>query len=123
MELARVVSGDDKEAPTRINLLRRCSETIRALAEDVRGNISLTVWNGPAQPTAAQRKDRESRIEAIAGELEALATEALCGTVTYQQVEERFTALRGLGKSASNSLVSDLAKAFVALGALPALRN
>ncbi len=119
MELARVVSGDDSNAPTRVNLLRRCAETIHALAEDARANISLTVWNGPALPTAVQRADREARISAIANELDSLALAAPQGLVSYQKVEERFTALRGLGKSASNALVSDVAKAFVELDALP----
>jgi DNA-binding XRE family transcriptional regulator len=119
MELGRAVAGDDKDAPTRVNLLRRCADAIRALAADARANISLTVWNGPATPTPSQRADRERRIEAIAAELDVLAVATPQGIVSYQQVEERFTALRGLGKSAANALVSDVAKAFVALDALP----
>jgi hypothetical protein len=119
VELARVVEGSDAEAPTRFNLLSRCSATIRALAEAARSNTAFSVWSGPAVPTPTQREERERRTEALAAELDALASSAMQGAVTYQHVDERFTALRGLGKSASNSLISDVAKAFVALDALP----
>jgi hypothetical protein len=89
------------------------------LAKDARENVAITVWSGPSLPTPAQKEDRERRLEQLAQELDQLAVATSMGGVTYQHVDERLAALRALGKSPHNSLVSDVAKAFVALDALP----
>jgi transcriptional regulator with XRE-family HTH domain len=118
-ELARVVDGSDEGAPTRRNLLKRCADTIKALAEDARTNVDLTVWNR-GEPTPEQKRDRRERILQISAELDQMAPAAEQGSVTQLEVEEQLNELRlRLGKRPSDTLVNAIAKAFVGLDALP----
>ena len=118
-ELARVVEGKDSGAPTRANLLRQCTEAVKALADNARQDTDIIVWTGSPMPTAGQKAAHLHKVEALAVELDELAAATQQCTVSYQQVEERLGKLRRLGKMPANSLVSNLARAFVALDALP----
>jgi len=106
VELERVVRGDDAGAPTISNMLK-------ALAEQITVTSTMSVRSGPKMLSPAEARDRQERIEDLAGELEKLAAATPQGDVTYPQVEEVFSRLRRLGKHPMDSLVSSIAQAFV----------
>jgi DNA-binding XRE family transcriptional regulator len=120
-ELQMVVTGDDKGAPTQANLLRRCADAVKALADDARRQTDFVVGTGGSLATESQRSDRLRRILELAMELDDLALKVPRGFVTHYQVDERLNQLRQLGKFPTHSLVSNLARSFVALEALPPL--
>jgi hypothetical protein len=106
VELARVASGEDKGAPTLANLLR-------AIAMHVRSNSDIFA-RGPKAPTPAQAKERRQAIEAQADELELLAGSGLSAILRDQlQIEGVFSKLLALGTRAPDSLVRNVAQAFV----------
>lgn len=105
-ELQRVVDGTDTGAPTIPNLLKR-------IAEEVKSTSASFVWTGKG-PTPSERKERQQRIEDLATELVALAATFFDESDSHQHVEEVFSKLRSLGKRPPDSLVNNVAQAFVA---------
>ncbi len=104
VELERVVRGADREAPTPANLLRR-------LAKHIKETSTLYARSGAKLPSTSQAKKKRERIEALAAEIETLASVAGERSVSYSEVDERLSALRALGKFAPNSLVFGIAAA------------
>lgn len=116
-ELQRIIWNEDPEAPTYVNLLRRCANAVQALANDARRPDS-PVWTG--EPTAAAKVEQLRCIAALADELQELATGVERGENTSSlPIEERLKQLRNLGKRPSEVLFNGLAQAFVALQTLP----
>lgn len=107
VELERVVSGDDKGAPTLVNLLR-------AIATIVRAGSATFVRSGPKMPSLAEARKRQQAIEAEADELDRIAGSGLQTIIRDQLlIEGVFSKLLALGTSAPNSLVSNVAQALV----------
>jgi hypothetical protein len=106
IELKRVIDGSDTGAPTLSTLLRR-------IAEDVKSTSTSFVWTGKG-PSLTERQERQRRIEDLATELEVLAPKVLDDVDSRQKVEEVFSKLRSVGKRPRDSLVSNVAQAFVA---------
>jgi DNA-binding XRE family transcriptional regulator len=107
VELRRVVDGEDSGAPTLHNLLMR-------IAKEVKASSGSAVW--PAKlPTSSEKQERVQRIEALATELEAMASKTFDETGKARKVEEIFSQLLHLGTRAPDQLVSAVADAFVVL--------
>jgi DNA-binding XRE family transcriptional regulator len=104
IELGRVARGEDSEAPTLVNLLRR-------LAKHVTETSAQYVRSGPKMPSHQEVKARQQRIEMLAAEIGGLADAAAHGPVSRTDVEKRLSSLRELGKFAPDSLVSGIAHA------------
>jgi helix-turn-helix protein len=107
VELTRVVAGKDKGAPTLVNL-------VRAIAKSVRANSTIFVRSGPKTLSPSEAKQRQQAIEAQADELDRLADSGLQSLIKNQQkVEGVFSTLLALGTKAPDSLVYNVAQAFV----------
>ncbi len=115
-ELARVIDGSDKGAPTRRNLLRRCAEAITALANSARENPAVIGFGG--EPVDEEKQARLQRIGELAGELDALAAATPSGSVTYPDVEKLTAEMRKVGRHPHSSVVSKVAQAFIELATL-----
>jgi len=105
VELRRVVSGGDAGAPTVANLLRRISEDAR------RGVFARS---GPSMSGAAAQ---QAAIEAVANEIEQMAStvqQQSPDPATQREIDGLFDRLRKLGKRPTDSLVGNIAQAFVA---------
>jgi hypothetical protein len=106
VELQRVIDGSDTGAPTLSNLLRR-------IAEDVKSSSASFAWTGKG-PNPTERQERQRQIENLAEKLEALSATVLDDEDSRRKVDEVFFQLRNLGKRPGDSLVSNVAQAFVA---------
>lgn len=89
VELARVVNGDDKGAPTPRNALAK-------IATYVMENHTVFA-RGPKVLAPDEVKKRTSNIEAIGKEIMRLAEECEKRTVEYREFEERLERLHKLG--------------------------
>jgi hypothetical protein len=106
VELEKVVSGEDKGAPTLVNLLR-------AIAKSVRTNSAIFA-RGPKLLTPTEAKKRQQEIEAQADELDRFAGSGLPSIIRDQLlIEGVFSKLLDLGTMAPDSLVSNVAQALV----------
>ena len=102
-ELARVISGEDHQAPTLVNMLR-------AIAKIVRDNSAHYVRSGPKVPSPSEIEARQSEIIAQAHLLEKIAGDNLFAIVRdMPTVEKVFEQLRSLGTKAPDYLVSGIA--------------
>lgn len=106
-ELRRVVEGQDPDAPTAQNLIRR-------IAHEMKASSGNTVW-GANRPSAPEKQERKQRIEALASQLEAIAEGG------FRKIEERQVEVEAAiynfqlhGTRASDALVTNLAQAFTA---------
>lgn len=106
VELKRVIDGSDTGAPTLPNLLMRISK-------EVKSTSASSVWSGKG-PSPAEKKERQQQIEDLASELDALAATVLDNADSNRKVDELFDKLRKLGKWPRDSLVRNIAQAFVA---------
>ncbi len=106
-ELKRVVEGEDLGAPTVQNLLRK-------IAREMKSSSSNTVW-GANRPSPSERQERQRRIEALASELETIAQGRFVEVTQRQrEVEEALFKFQHLGTRVPDSLVHNVAEAFVA---------
>ena len=106
VELGRVVDGEDTGAPTLVNL-------IRGIAQSVRANSAIFA-RGPELLTPAEVKKRQRAIERQADELDRIAESGLQAIIRDQLlIEEVFSKLLAFGTKAPDSLVSNVAQAFV----------
>jgi transcriptional regulator with XRE-family HTH domain len=103
VELMRVVSGDDKGAPTLAN-------TIRKVSTYARTNSHVHARDGARTSTEEERADAKRLTENIADELDVLAA-AEHGAVGYGEFEKLLSRLHALGFYPPNKLVSDVAHA------------
>ena len=103
-ELSRVMEGDDTGAPTLANMLRM-------IAGDARMPQAAIPVSGRKMLSAAEKAERQSKLDAIASEIEALADQAAKGDDVRRQVETAFAALRALGKYLPDHLVTGVAQA------------
>ena len=101
VELARVVDGSDKGAPTVRN-------TIRRLAEYILENKTAYVRG---DPTLKKVNDTEGEIQKVGEELLQLAAEAQNRFVPYTEFEVLLKRLHDLGTYPTNRQVSDVAHA------------
>jgi DNA-binding XRE family transcriptional regulator len=101
VELARVVDGNDKGAPTVRN-------TIARLANYILENSSAYVRG---DPTLDKVQDQEAEIRAVGEELLQLATESEERLVPYQEFEVLLGRLHRLGSYPTNRQVGDVAHA------------
>jgi DNA-binding XRE family transcriptional regulator len=101
IELARVVDGTDKGAPTVRN-------TITRLANYILENSSAYVRG---DPTLEKVQDQEAAIRAVGEELLQLAEAAEERFVSYQEFEVLLERLHKLGSYPTNRHVSDVAHA------------
>ena len=101
VELARVVDGDDKGAPTVRN-------TITRLANYILENSSAYVRG---EPSLEKVQDQEAAIRAVGEELLQLAAASEERFVPYQEFEELLTRLHKLGSYPTNRHVGDVAHA------------
>ncbi|WP_316169053.1 MULTISPECIES: helix-turn-helix transcriptional regulator [unclassified Bradyrhizobium] len=102
-ELARVISGEDKEAPTLANMLRKT-------AKIVRDNSANFVRSGAGRPTPAEVAARQEDINAQADLLDKFASGGLQAIVRDQvAIDDVFAKLRALGLRAPDALVSGIA--------------
>jgi hypothetical protein len=106
VELGRVIDGEDTGAPTLVNLLR-------GIAQSVRANSAIFA-RGPEPLTPAEAKKRQRAIERQADELDRIAESGLQAIIRDQLlIDEVFSKLLALGTKAPDSLVSNVAQAFV----------
>jgi DNA-binding XRE family transcriptional regulator len=103
MELARVVDGSDKGAPTVQN-------TIRRLANYILENSAVFVRD-ERMPTVAEVQAKAALIRATGEDLLALAAESEQRQVTYEEFEVRLKRLHTLGSYPTNRQVGDVAHA------------
>jgi transcriptional regulator with XRE-family HTH domain len=104
IELARVVSGEDRGAPTLANLLR-------AIAMHLRNPDTCSL--GPDARTSTEANRRQQAIEAQAGRLERLAGSGLSGILRDQlKIEGILSKLPVRDTKAPGSLVLNVAQAF-----------
>jgi hypothetical protein len=102
-ELARVINGDDKDAPTLANMLRKAAKAVR----DDSANF---VRSGPRIPTPDEIKVRQRAIIDQADLLDKFANCSLTAIVRNQlAIEDIFAKLRELGTRAPDALVSGIA--------------
>jgi len=107
VELERVVSGDDKGAPTLVNLLK-------AIAKTVRADSSIFVRSGPKMLSPSEARKRQEAIEGQADELDRIADSGLQTIIRDRLlIEGAFSKLLALGSKAPDSLVSNVAQALV----------
>ena len=107
VELEKVVSGDDKGAPTLVNLLK-------AIAKTVRADSAIFVRSGPKMLSPSEAKKRQEAIEGQADELDRIAGSGLQAIIRDRlPIEGVFSKLLALGSKAPDSLVSNLAQALV----------
>lgn len=106
-ELRRVVEGEDPGAPTVENLLKKIARAMKSSS----GN---TVW-GANRPNAAEKQERQQRIESLADQLEEIAAGGF-GEIEKRQreVEDTIYQFQNHGTRAPDSLVHNLAQAFTA---------
>lgn len=102
-ELARVISGEDKGAPTLTNMLR-------AAAKDVRDNSAYYV-RGHRVPTPEEIKAHQSKINAQADILDGFASGSLVSIVRNQTAIEQvfYKLVHELNTKAPDDLVSGVA--------------
>lgn len=106
MELQRAIDGDDEQAPTLRNLLRR-------LAAGIRIDAPNFVRSGPAMPTAQEQRKRERELIALAVQLERIADGHLQDILAESgTIESILAQTRALGLRPSDTLVSAVAQAF-----------
>jgi hypothetical protein len=104
IELARVVDGSDKNAPTVRN-------TIRRLAEYILENSAVFVRN-ERMPTVEEVQAKTAEIRAIGEALLRLAAESETRRVSYEgEFEVLLNRLHALGSYPTNRQVSDVAHA------------
>jgi hypothetical protein len=101
VELARVVDGSDKGAPTVRN-------TIRRLANYILENATAYVRG---DPTLKKVQNTEAAIRAVGQELLKLAEESQNRFVSYVEFEALLKRLHGLGTYPTNRQVGDVAHA------------
>jgi len=107
VELERVVSGDDKGAPTLVNLLK-------AIAKIVRADSAIFVRSGPKMLSPTEARKRQQAIEGQADELDRIADSGLQTIIRDRLlIEGAFSKLLALGSKAPDSLVSNVAQALV----------
>jgi hypothetical protein len=101
VELARVVDGNDKGAPTVRNTITRLANYIlENAAAYVRGD-----------PTLEKVQDTEAAIRTVGQELLQLADESQNRFVSYVEFEALLKRLHGLGTYPTNRQVGDVAHA------------
>lgn len=106
MELQRAIDGDDEQAPTLRNLLRR-------LATGIRSDAPNFVRSGPALPTAQEQKKRERELVALAVQLERIADGHLLDVLAESNTIASILAqTRALGLRPNDTMVSAVAQAF-----------
>jgi DNA-binding XRE family transcriptional regulator len=105
-ELTRVISGDDKGAPTLANMLRKAAKNVR--------DNSANYVRGPRVPTPDEIKARQSEIVAQAELLDKYAELSLAEMVRDQVAIEQvfYKLVHELGAKAPDELVSGVAFAF-----------
>jgi hypothetical protein len=103
VELARVVDGSDRNAPTVRN-------TIKRLADYILENSAVFV-RGVRMPTAEEVQHKTGEIRAIGEALVRLADESEERHVSYQEFEILLKRLHDLGSYPTNRQVSDVAHA------------
>jgi transcriptional regulator with XRE-family HTH domain len=114
VELGRVVSGQDRHAPTPVQWR---SSAIEAVADYMMEHSHLSVRNGPRSLTQAEAKEHKNKVEYVAKKLKKLAAEVLTeSAVTYRNFEKLLAELHDLSTYPPNSLVSNVAQAFVTTG-------
>jgi hypothetical protein len=91
----------------------RCAAAVKALAESIKVNPRFYARSGRNTLNQSEEKDHQLRIDGLVTELEELATAGPQGAVSYRQVEAIMSKLRAEGLRLDDSLVSDIAKAFV----------
>jgi len=101
VELARVVDGNDKNAPTVRN-------TIKRLADYILKHSAVFV-RGVKLPTAEEIAQKSAQIRATGDELARLADEAEKRHVSYGEFEILLKRLHHLGSYPTNRQVSDVA--------------
>jgi DNA-binding XRE family transcriptional regulator len=102
-ELARVLQGEDSDAPTLANMLHKT-------AKAVRDDAANFVRSGPKSPTPAEKEARKKAIVAQADLLDKFAEGSLSEIAgNYLAVEKIFEQLRTLGTRAPDQLVSGIA--------------
>jgi hypothetical protein len=82
------------------------------LVVTAREHAGMSVWDGPAMPTAEQRKRRKEAIRQVASRLEAFADRSLREAVGHGGFEALLAELRELGFTVDGRLVSAAAFAF-----------
>lgn len=103
VELARVVDGNDKNAPTVRN-------TIRRLAEYILKHSAVFV-RGVRMPTAEEVTAKTDEIRATGEALAQLANESEDRHVSYEEFEVLLKRLHALGSYPTHRQVSDVAHA------------
>jgi DNA-binding XRE family transcriptional regulator len=103
VELARVVDGTDKNAPTVRNAIKR-------LADYILENSAVFV-RGVRLPTVEELQAKSDEIRATGEALVRLADEAEDRHVSYQEFEILLKRLHALGSYPTNRQVSDVAHA------------
>jgi hypothetical protein len=112
VELGRVVSGEDTNAPTVGNLLK-------AIAKSVRANSKIFA-RGLKTLTLEEVNERQRTIEAQANELERFAAQGLVAIFRDRLLIERvFKKLLELGTKAPDGLVSNVHQALAVLERYP----
>lgn len=102
VELGRVASGSDTNAPTLINLLHKAAQSIRE-------NSQVFVRSGPRSLTPEETRQRQEAIKAQADALDQIANSGLeSAAERHAQIEAAFERLRNLGTRAPDDLVSAL---------------
>ena len=86
------------------------------LADYVEATSDFSVTDGPRMLNQTEKAEQKQQIIITANELKKLANAIPEGTVKYADVEVLLRNLQKLGASATNALVSNVARAFVKAG-------
>jgi transcriptional regulator with XRE-family HTH domain len=115
-----IVAGDPAQPVLDKHELRRECErrkngavALRAVAEYVERNSAMSVTSGPRMLGRAQAAEKKQRIEALAQEMNLLATAAEQGLAGYRQFDVILGNLHKLGFFPETPLVFEVARAFL----------
>jgi hypothetical protein len=96
--------------------IEQCVSALLQLAEYVEATSGFSVTDGPRMLSPTEKAERKTKIVTTAAGLKKLADAISEGTVKYSDVEALLRDLQKSGASATNALVSNVARAFVKAG-------
>jgi hypothetical protein len=98
--------------------IEQSASALRDLAQYMKNTsvIAASAGTGPRLRDPEDKANRQRQIEALATELEKLASAVPTGSVTYGDVEAVLSKLQHLGAYPDNLLVLNAARAFIRAG-------
>ena len=85
------------------------ADALRAVAAYTRANSAVTVWDGPNDPSPAEKAERRQAVEGLASQIEALAQLSEGEPINYNDFDVILRSLHELGSYPETPLVSAVA--------------